>query len=74
MGKKNKGLRGNWDEDMIIKALSSKTEEKWECVICYMEYVADMRRCVSCGYWAHEECAGLTADDTDDFVCPDGEP
>lgn len=53
---------------------STPTTESWECVICFTEYVADMRKCVECQYWVHEECAGLTADDTEDFLCPECMP
>lgn len=53
---------------------SSKVQEPWECVVCYTDYVADRRACAPCGYWVHEDCVGLIAEDIEDFVCPDCVP
>ncbi|KAF5279253.1 hypothetical protein FQR65_LT15458 [Abscondita terminalis] len=52
---------------------STATDEKWECAVCYMDYVADMRKCAHCGFWVHEECIGLAADDMDEFLCPESQ-
>lgn len=46
------------------------SEKDWICSICDVNYVADMRSCASCGTWVHEECVGLTEDDTEEFICP----
>lgn len=55
---------------------TSKTAatEVWMCSVCDNDYVADMRSCVSCGTWVHEECVGLSKDDTEDFTCPECMP
>ncbi|CAH1996893.1 unnamed protein product [Acanthoscelides obtectus] len=45
-------------------------EEDWMCSVCDKAFVADMRSCVLCGIWVHEECVGLTANDTEEFTCP----
>ncbi|CAH1979192.1 unnamed protein product [Acanthoscelides obtectus] len=45
-------------------------EEDWMCSVCDKAFVADMRSCVLCGIWVHEECVGLTANDTEELICP----
>ncbi|KAI4466405.1 hypothetical protein MML48_3g00013778 [Holotrichia oblita] len=46
----------------------------WMCSICAEERVEDMRRCAVCHSWVHEDCVGLTADDVEEFVCPNCSP
>lgn len=61
----------------VPKTSSNKKENKtassesWYCNICKEDEVKDMRMCVSCASYIHEECVGLTKDDTEVFVCPD---
>ena len=53
----------------------SDTKQKqvsWYCHGCEEDKMADMKQCAKCGKWYHEECVGLSADDTDTFECPDG--
>jgi hypothetical protein len=37
--------------------------------VCLEDFVAGVY--VSCKSWVHEECLGLTRNDTEDFVCAD---
>ncbi|KAI4455369.1 zinc finger phd-type [Holotrichia oblita] len=46
----------------------------WMCSICAEKRVEDMRRCAVCHSWVHEDCVGLTADDVEEFVCPNCSP
>lgn len=48
----------------------SKPVESWYCSICDTDQQMDMRLCSTCLTYYHEECVGLTADDEDDFECP----
>lgn len=47
-----------------------QNQESWYCDLCKEDRVIDMRKCKLCKKYFHEECVGLTANDTDDFVCP----
>lgn len=49
---------------------SSKPIESWYCSICMTERKIDMRLCTECLKYYHEECVGLTAEDEDEFQCP----
>lgn len=51
---------------------TKQNQASWYCHGCGDDKMADMRQCPNCGKWYHEECVGLTADDTDNFECPDG--
>lgn len=51
-----------------------KKEENWFCSVCYEDYESDMRQCVKCKDWVHEDCVGLTIDDLEDFECPECSP
>lgn len=52
----------------------AKSQECWMCTVCNHDHVGDMRACASCGTWVHEECVGLTVEDTEDFICPECMP
>ncbi|XP_063633730.1 uncharacterized protein LOC134804559 [Cydia splendana] len=54
------------------KGRENKIQEIWYCHGCQEDKVADMRKCVKCGKWYHEECVGLSATDTENFECPNG--
>lgn len=46
--------------------------ESWYCKLCREDRQADMRLCVKCKAYVHEECMGLTKDDVIEiFMCPD---
>lgn len=55
-----------------VKGKSQK-QVSWYCHACKEDRMDDaMRQCSRCSKWYHEECVALTAEDTDDFQCPDG--
>lgn len=48
--------------------------ESWYCKICEEDEKLDMRQCIACDDWVHEECVGLSHGSDEDefqFVCPD---
>lgn len=45
--------------------------DNWFCHACKVNRKEDMRICIRCQKWYHEECVGLTQEDNDDFICPD---
>lgn len=45
------------------------SEESWFCRACKENRVSDMRQCVKCKIWYHEECVGLTKNDKELFYC-----
>ncbi|KAJ2954232.1 hypothetical protein O0L34_g2477 [Tuta absoluta] len=47
-------------------------DAQWYCHACAEDRVADMRSCVTCMKWYHEECIGLTKDDKEEFTCLNG--
>lgn len=48
-----------------------KKLESWYCKACKENRVADMRLCILCNCYLHEECLGLTNEDTiPNFICP----
>ncbi|KAI4464029.1 zinc finger fyve/phd-type [Holotrichia oblita] len=49
---------------------SRAQKEFWYCFVRNTDTVLDMRRCAACGNYVHEECVGLTKDDTQPFLCP----
>lgn len=54
------------------KAKKSKIiESEWFCHACKEGRVSDMRQCVQCCKWYHEECVGLSTEDKDIFYCCD---
>lgn len=52
----------------------AESQESWMCTVCNHDHFSDMRACASCGTWVHEECVGLTVEDTEDFICPECMP
>ncbi|XP_046978393.1 uncharacterized protein LOC124544043 [Vanessa cardui] len=54
----------------LIKTKSTEDREQWYCLACKEERIADMRQCVGCRQWYHEDCVGLTKSDLDAFICP----
>lgn len=54
-----------------VKGKSQK-QGSWYCHACKEDRRDAMRKCSRCSKWYHEECVGLTAEDTDDFQCPGG--
>ena len=36
---------------------------------CEEDKMVNLRQCHKCGKWYHEECVGLSADDTNNFEC-----
>ncbi|KAI4454942.1 hypothetical protein MML48_9g00019683 [Holotrichia oblita] len=75
-----KDLFGKNREEKITKKSSApkgrnSTKQKqagWYCHDWELDEVTDMRQCCKCGKWYHEECVGLSTDDTDVFECPHG--
>ncbi|KAK9886274.1 hypothetical protein WA026_015785 [Henosepilachna vigintioctopunctata] len=51
------------------KGHSKKSKNGWYCYVCEEDRIADMRLCFLCLTYVHEECVGLTKEDTDKFVC-----
>lgn len=52
------------------KAKKSKImESEWFCHACKEGRVLDMRQCIQCFKWYHEECVGLSTEDKDIFYC-----
>lgn len=45
-------------------------EQDWYCAVCQVAKISDMRLCVVCQKYVHEECVGLTKEMKDIFVCP----
>ncbi|CAG9568469.1 unnamed protein product [Danaus chrysippus] len=55
-----------------IKGTSQK-QVSWYCHACEEDRMDDaMRQCSQCFKWYHEQCVGLSMEDTDDFQCPGG--
>ncbi|XP_013200639.2 uncharacterized protein LOC106143167 [Amyelois transitella] len=52
------------------KGKARKLGESWYCFVCDQDRVADMRSCFKCGSYVYEECVGLSAEDTENFICP----
>jgi len=66
--------KSNENEKKKKKSVAKKNKsiaKNWYCPICEESTVSDMRQCVVCLIWFHEECVGLTINDEDDFCCPD---
>lgn len=45
------------------------TYSPWYCPVCKESRQSDMRRCIQCNSWAHEDCLGYTPSDDDDYIC-----
>uniref|UniRef100_A0A2A4J5L2 HTH CENPB-type domain-containing protein n=1 Tax=Heliothis virescens TaxID=7102 RepID=A0A2A4J5L2_HELVI len=50
----------------------NKKQVGWFCHACEEDRMDAMRRCSRCSKWYHEECVGLSVEDTDEFECPGG--
>ena len=48
---------------------SSERQQSWYCFLCERDSVLDMRKCCVCQMYVHEECAGLSKNDKEAFVC-----
>ena len=55
------------------RSLENDDDQSWYCELCEEKRVIDMRTCISCKKWYHDECIGLTKFDEDIFTCPDCE-
>ncbi|KAJ2949421.1 hypothetical protein O0L34_g15337 [Tuta absoluta] len=64
--KKEKTVKGKGKGKTTKKTPSS---ESWYCFVCQEDKIADMRLCLICASYVHEECVGLTAIDKEQFVC-----
>lgn len=52
------------------EALSSKVvNDLWYCPLCQDISEKDMRQCIKCLSWAHDECLGFTASDDENYLC-----
>lgn len=47
-----------------------KKNESWYCYLCQEDAMKDMRLCVMCKTYVHEECVGLSSADKETFICP----
>lgn len=72
--KKGKGKIVPSVKDLLEAGPSSArvNEVSWFCNVCKEDRVADMRLCVQCSKYVHEECVGLTRQDKcPTFLCPE---
>lgn len=47
-------------------------QESWFCYLCSEDRISDMRLCMKCLKYVHEECVGLTREDNiPKFLCPE---
>ena len=53
------------------KASCSKitASDSWYCLLCQEASQKDMRQCIGCQTWAHDECLGYSASDDDEYTC-----
>lgn len=57
------------------KATKKNTKEKaakqdWYCAVCGKNEILDMRLCIICQKYVHEDCVGLTKEMKERFICP----
>lgn len=45
-------------------------EQDWYCAVCQVNEISDMRLCIVCQKYIHEDCVGLTKEMKDNFICP----
>ncbi|CAG4946405.1 unnamed protein product [Parnassius apollo] len=57
---------GDWEGEGV-----PELDTRWYCFICGTEELLDMRLCISCKRYVHEECVGLTINDSENFMCPE---
>lgn len=62
------------EPEPIPSTSRENVEETWFCKLCETHCISDMCQCIMCLIWVHEDCVGLTAEDEEDFVCPDCTP
>lgn len=75
---KNKGLKKIVTKKQNLKdfersskaSTSQHKAESWYCFLCDRDAKEDMHACSVCNAFVHEDCAGLTKDDLEMFVCP----
>ena len=65
----SKRARARADETPAKSRLKNK-KESWYCSVCNEDAVKDMRMCIRCTQYVHEECVGLTEQDKGPFNCP----
>ena len=49
----------------LLRRQREKKIEGWYCAVCWEDVVKDKRRCALCGLYVHEECVGITKEDTE---------
>lgn len=64
------GLSGVQKNQEKCGGKDKKKNESWYCYLCQEDAVKDMRLCVMCKSYVHEECVGLSSADKDIFFCP----
>lgn len=73
--KSNKRRQEKIKGEKMIKTKKGKavqqrpSNESWYCFVCQEDRVADMRLCIKCALYVHEECVGLSATDKDNYIC-----
>lgn len=65
------GPSGIQKKKKMCEDQNQKKGESWFCYLCQEDVMKDMRLCVACNTYVHEECVGLTAIDKENaFLCP----
>lgn len=59
------------NEENRGKERNENKAENWYCQACKVDLVSDMRQCIDCFLWYHEECVGLSKNDIEEFLCPE---
>lgn len=67
---KHKAKKSPSNTKAQIASSKSGTEESWYCDACTEDVMKDIRICIACATYYHEECVALAKDDKDNFVCP----
>lgn len=71
--KKLAEMKKNKSSENVRKKPTGKENENlesWYCYVCDTEDKLDMRQCVKCHIYVHEECVGWSEEDLEAFVCP----
>lgn len=55
----------------VKPSVPASQPESWYCPACGEDKQIDMRMCIICSKYYHEERVGIAADDSSDFVCFD---
>lgn len=53
---------------------TNQSNSSWYCSLCDEDIIKDMRMCITCINYFHDECIGYTKDDKESFVCCDCDP